>query len=442
MAPSDSINPSSTSLSADAVPLDPPSADALASSGFDYRRVDVASPEFIPFIKAVARGFLDPEPADDEVEGVRDRVAGRRLTGVFDAHAVDPATPVATVDSWVTELSLPGRRTIPMWAISGVTVSPTRRRRGVARAMLEGELRAAAGAGIAVAGLTVSEATIYGRFGFAPAVSAADWVVETRRARWTGPVPPGRVEAVDRERLWTELGAVHEVARLAQPGDIAGWPGLWRRIAGLAPGTEDRKVRGVVYLDESGAVRGAMAYSLSHDSSDFSRHELTIAMLVADGDDAYRALWRFALEHDLVSTVRAPLRSADEPLRWMIVDQRAATVTVGDHGWLRILDVPTVLAARSYAAPVSLALGIADELGFAHGVWHVAVDDDGNGVAEPIDAVPDLTMTVADLSAILLGGVRVTTLRAAGRMNGARDAAAALDRAFASIDTPYLSIWY
>ena len=57
-----------------------------------------------------------------------------------------------------------------MWAISMVTVAATHRRRGIARGLLEGELRAAASAGVPMAGLTVTEATIYGRYGFGPAV--------------------------------------------------------------------------------------------------------------------------------------------------------------------------------------------------------------------------------------------------------------------------------
>ncbi|MGU7753863.1 GNAT family N-acetyltransferase, partial [Klebsiella pneumoniae] len=76
---------------------------------------------------------------------------------------------MATVDSWVSELTVSPGRTIPLWSISAVTVAPTHRRRGIATAMLTGELRAAAAAGYALAGLTVTEATIYGRWGFSPA---------------------------------------------------------------------------------------------------------------------------------------------------------------------------------------------------------------------------------------------------------------------------------
>jgi predicted acetyltransferase len=183
-------------------------------------------------------------------------------------------------------------------------------------------------------------------------------------------------------------------------------------------------------------------YRLSEEGDDFTKHELELHYLVSETTDAYAALWRFVLEHDLVSVVKAPLRSVDEPLRWMIADQRGATVETTEHGWLRILDVPAVLAARTYAAPSDLTLGITDSLGFAHGVWHLEVDDEGTGVAEPIDASPDVAMGVGELSSILLGGVRALTLHAAGRVQGSRDAVAALDRGFASTETPYLSLWY
>ena len=70
------------------------------------------------------------------------------MTGIFDPAAPMPDAPVATIASWIGELTVPGGRGIPSCAISAVTVAPTHRRRGIARAMLEGELRTAAAAGV------------------------------------------------------------------------------------------------------------------------------------------------------------------------------------------------------------------------------------------------------------------------------------------------------
>ena len=78
---------------------------------------------------------------------------------------------------------------------------------------------------------------------------------------------------------------------------------------------------------------------------------MTVSYLLAETDDAYAALWRFFLELDLVGEVRAHELSVDEPLLWMISDQRAATVMVRDHQYVRILDVPAALEARTFGAP-------------------------------------------------------------------------------------------
>ncbi|MET0782340.1 MAG: GNAT family N-acetyltransferase, partial [Microbacterium sp.] len=176
-------------------PADRAAADAVAANGLEYRVIDTGDAAvFDPYLQAEMRGFLAGEQSDEQLGGARDGLAFRRFIGVYDPAALDAAQPVGTVNSWSVQMTLPGGRLIPMWAISGVTVAPTHRRKGIARAMLEGELRTAADAGIAIAGLTVSEATIYGRFGFSPATYATDWSIETKRALWVGPRPDGRLD--------------------------------------------------------------------------------------------------------------------------------------------------------------------------------------------------------------------------------------------------------
>src|SRR5690606_91943 len=287
------------------------------------------------FLRADARGFLDAEPTPEALAQMRESIAGRRNVGVFEPDAPGGAWPVATVNSWVTPLTVPGGE-VPMWAISSVTVSGTHRRRGIARNLLEGELRAAASAGVPIAGLTASEATIYGRYGFAPAVPVARVTIDTRRAGWNHVEAAGRVEYVDKETLAAELAAVHERSRSGRSGQIPGWAGRWRRAAGLAEGdTAAASVRGVRHVDADGAVTGAMAYTLSEVPGAF-RSALDIRHLAAETPEALRALWRFAVQHDLVDRVSVDLRPVDDPITWLVADQRAVEVRVHDHGWLRI----------------------------------------------------------------------------------------------------------
>lgn len=433
-----------TFIDAREIPADTTSRDRLRESGLDYRVVDLRDDvQARPFQRAVGRGFLGGEQNDEALAFSRESLSERRTTGVFEQQATPGALPVATIDSWVTPLTVPGGE-IPMWAISGVTVAGTHRRRGIARALLEGELRAARSAGIAVAGLTVSEATIYGRYGFGSALPATRFTVDTRRAGWGGFAPTGRLEYREREQLADDLAQVHERVRRTRSGRIAGWPGRWQQFAGVAPAETDRdKVRGVRHLDDDGEVRGVLVYTVDDREGSF-RFSLRVRMLVAETRDARAALWRFAVQHDLVDEVTADLQAPDDPLPWLVADQRGVSQEVHDHGWLRILDVPAALAARTYAADVELTLRVVDPLGFAEGTWQLraAAGDSASIVAAEASDPASVTIGVAALSSLYAGGVRASALAAAGLIEADDAALRALDVAFSVSPAPSLDIWY
>jgi predicted acetyltransferase len=427
-------------------PVDEQSRERLAEGGLDYRRTTIDGDDFAPWLQSVARGFQDGERTDEHVASARERSAYRRLTGVYDPAAPVSEAPVATIASWLGELTVPGGAAIPSCAISAVTVAPTHRRRGIARAMLEGELRAAVAAGIPVAMLTVSESPLYGRYGFAPAAASASWRIETRRATWIGPRPEGRVDFISRETLRGLIPALHERVRRRTAGEIDVPGGHWDGFAGTSPTAEKAgDKRAVQYTDAAGEVRGLALYTVRENHDDFTKATVTVGYLVADGDDAYAALWRFLLELDLVAEVRAGELAVDEPLLWMIADQRAATVTVSDHQYVRILDVPAALEVRRYGAPGTLALDVSDVLGHAAGRYLLEVDEHGAGRVStwegdaPAGAV-EVSLGIAELSATYLGGVSVATLVAAGRVRTTDAAAAA--RMLSWHTAPRLSIWY
>lgn len=430
-------------LDARTVPVDPESEARLRASGFAYHVVDVDDDaSTAAFARAAERGFLGAAPTDAEIVPMRETWRERRNIGVHDLGAEPGALPVATVNAWVAPMTVPGG-TVPMWAISMVTVAATHRRRGIARNLLEGELRSAAAAGAPLAGLTVSEATIYGRYGFGPAVPVARIGIDTRRAGWRPADAPGRVEYVDPRALVDDLQAVHERARLRRTGQVPGWHRRWMGLSGLG-GDEDKKdatVRGVRFLDASGEVRGAMAYSFKDAPAAF-RSILRIRHLEAETDEALRALWGFAVNHDLVERVESDLRPVDDPIAHLVADQRAVEVSVHDHGWLRVLDVPAALQARRYSAAADVVLGVSDPYGFAAGTWAVRIDASGAADVHRTDAVPDIELGVAELSTIYAGGVPLTQLAAAARVRGSDAALRDLGRALRVDPAPTLGIWY
>jgi predicted acetyltransferase len=432
-------------------PIDRQSAESLATQGLSFGLVDTSdATAFEAWLQAEARGFHDGVEGADMIAAWVEGLSYRRTTGVWDEKAADAAAPVATVSSWSAPLTVPGGRTVDAWAISAVTVSPTHRRRGIARNLLEAELRTAHSLGVPVAALTVSEATIYGRFGFAPSVMAADWTIATRRATWSGPVAHGRLHFISIDELLDQAPALIERVRLSSPGQIEPWPLLFRRLLGLlGDGKESKTLRVVRYDDVAGTPQGFALYRVTENDSEMFGHSLDVIFQTSATDDAYAGLWRFLFEMDLVGEVTAKLRSVDEAFAWQISDFRAARKTTQrDHLWTRILDVEKALGARLYSAHGNIALEVTDPLGYAEGRFLLEIADDGRATVGPLlGDVPDdaahIALSVNELGALYLGGVSAVTLTRSGRITELREgSASAVDASFRSAITPWLSIWF
>jgi len=444
-------------------PVDAELRAALAAQQLDVRRADDASrAEVDAWLDAVSRGFLDGERNDTQRQAFFDRGAYRRKLGVHDPSAPHPETPVATFASWGTRLTVPGGD-LPACAISSVTVAPTHRRRGLLRTLMTGELRTAAALGFPAAVLTVSESGIYGRFGFAPAASAAQWEIDVRRAGWRGPVPAagseaGRIDFVSREEGRALAEGIHTRVRAVTPGEIDMPGGHWDRFFGTRPDAEKAEnLRVVQYRapgdagagadgKAEGAVDGLALYRVAENHDDFAASSIDMHLLLAATDEAYTALWHFFLSMDLIGTIRAGELSVDEPLWWMLADQRAATITVRDHQYVRILDVAAALSARRYDAVDDVVLEVDDPLGIASGTFALHTAADGSATVDAVDAADAVDtalrvrLGVAELSALLLGGVSALTLARAGRLR--TDDPARLARAFRGTVTPSLGFWY
>lgn len=432
-------------------PIDSDSSEALHSDGLRLGLVNTTdTAAFDAWLFAESRGFHEPQAPPELISEQRAGLAHRRSTGVWDDTALDAGVPVATVSSWPTELTVPGEMRLPAWAISAVTVSPTHRRRGIARALVQSELRNAQKQGMPLAMLTVSEATIYGRFGFAPAAMSADLSIDAGRAGWMPPPAPGRVQFVTAERLYDEGMAVMQRARGAIPGSVEMHSFLWKHKLGLiGEKVSARELRFIRYEDADGTPQGFAIYKVSDNGPHHAAQGLDLQYLVSVTDDAYAELWRFLLQLDLVGTVKAPLRSVDEPLAWQVADSRAVTTTERrDHLWVRILDVKAALEARRFSAPGRMLLDVRDPLGFADGPILLDIDDEGKATVTPAPTeatadVASLSLTVNELGALYLGGVSAVTLVRAGRITERRAGSAVLaDASFRSSVSPWQSFWF
>lgn len=112
-------------------------------------------------------------------------------------------------------------------------------------------------------------------------------------------------------------------------------------------------------------------------------------------------------------------------LEFLVRDEsRIYTRGVHHHLWHRILDVAACFEARPYLHDGAVTVTVEDDLGHAAGTWEISAAD-GRGRVRPADEdQAELTLDVAELGSVLLGGVQAEVMREAGILREHRPGAA------------------
>jgi predicted acetyltransferase len=359
--------------------------------------------------------------------------------------AYDDDRIVGTLRSFATEMTVPGDRQLPMAALSYVAVMPTHRRRGLLSAMLTADLTACRDRGEVASILISSEYRIYGRFGYGAATDDVTWTINADRGAVRGE-PAGTIEFVSVDLARQILPDIYDDVRLRRPGEIARPAIRWDLNLGLLelPGRPAWKGWVVVHRDAKGRLDGYLRYRVE----DLWIDRVPASTLVADelvgaSPSVEADLWRFALEVDLIATVRAPGRPPDDLLPWLLTDKRAARMTQReDFVWLRILDVAAFLGGRAYDRDGSVVIEVTDDLGLAAGRYALEAGPDG-AVCRPTSASPGLTIPIGVLGSAALGGVPLRTLADAGHLDVHDPAAlATADALLRWPVAPWCSTWF
>ncbi len=397
----------------------------------------VGPDEVESFIRVGNAAFLGC-PTEEQVEEQRPQLPElSRTLGAFAGGRL-----VGTAGDFGLELTVPGGALVPMAGLSWVGVLPTHRRRGILTALVRRHLDGARERGEPLAGLEASEGGIYGRFGYGWATFEA--TVELDRDR--GRLPPGvlgdegSIELVGEDEAGKVLPEVHDRARRQQVGDVSAGPGYW--VSTLR--SSDRGHDGwggklfAVCTGRQGQVEGGAVYHVPPEGT-FGRYAVHVDHLVAVSRGAYHSLWGFLADLDLTGKVVARHRPLGEPLRWMLTDPRQLQVTgVGDHLWVRLVDLPAALAARGYAAEGSVVLDVSDPAcPWNEGRWLLEA---GRSGASCRRAAPgqetELALDASTLGSLYLGGVSAASLAAAGRVGEAVPGAVARLAAMLAVDPP------
>ena len=388
----------------------------------DVRRV--RENEFDAWSDAIDLGFITPKRRGD---GVRRRrwFELERCWGAF-----DEGRPVGTFRGIGLELTVPGGAFVPFDGISGVTVAPTHRRRGLLSRMMAGELGAARERGEPLSGLYAAEYPIYGRYGYGPAVEGATWHLDARAARFARELP-GTVEIVDVPVAQAEAPKVYDRVRAATPGAISRSVAQWERQLDLVPREGEPPSKEVLHAlcrDENGEAVGYVRYKFGEDRWTHARPDnLVEALDLFAVNVEYEArLWQYLADHDWVSEVVShEIRRPDELWRDLLVNRRAAWADEYWEGqWIRVLDAPGALAARRYEVPGRLVLRVTDKDGYADGTFALEGGPDGATCA-PTSELPDVTLSAGVLGSVYLGGFSAARYAALGLLDEERPGAVA-----------------
>ncbi|MBZ4014236.1 GNAT family N-acetyltransferase [Streptomyces purpurogeneiscleroticus] len=388
----------------------------------------VGEDDFHGWLAAVGTGFTSSAEVSKEL--VEWRLGGTDLTRT--QGAFDGGRCVATFRSFAQELTVVGGARVPADAVSQVTVSPTHRRRGLLSRMMARDLAAAKERGDAVATLIAAEYPIYGRYGFGPASSFTEWRIDVARARldtrYAGPQDGGRVDFATPEEVRALGPVLHDRFRAQQPGAVSRGERWWQEATGAVRFPEQpwREPFHAVYRSADGEVEGLVTYTCD-DRWEHKRPEQTldVSKLITVTPAAERALWHFLCSIDWILHVKTGHRAPDDLVPLLLGDPRAASIEAhADYLWLRPLDVPKLLAARTYTVPASLVLEVRDADGYAAGRYHLDAGPEGATCTRTTRSA-DLTLDVRELATLYLGDESPTRLAALGRVQEDRPGALA-----------------
>ena len=388
------------------------------------------------FRSRLSRGFgQDFEDTDAARERFEKVFEYDRTFAVFEDGDI-----VGTGAAFSLGLTVPGGAEVPMGGTTVIAVQPTHRRRGILRELMARHLDEVASRGEPVAGLWASESTIYGRFGYGPATYRYKTKLDAPRLQWSGEAGTADVRLMESKEAQPIVRALWEVVRTKRPGMITRSDGWWeQRVFADVESWRGGKTafRYAVFQDGDTPTGYAMYRQKSSWENFIANGEVEIEEFLTTSDVAHEALWRFLTNIDLFPKVEFWSLPIDDPLPGMVGDPRRMERVLSDALWVRLMDVPTALEARTYEDDGSVTISVTDgSRPETSGTYQLDVTD-GSATCERIDGEGELSCDIDVLGHLYLGGGSALVMAAAGRLRGDTEAVGRVHRIFRSAIAPW-----
>lgn len=350
--------------------------------------------------------------------------------------ALDGKEIVAIVGAYSMRVTVPGGGQLPMGGLTWVSTATTHRRQGLLSQLMERYFADVDRRGEPVAMLAASEGGIYERFGFGICSQVRSTSIDRRLVQIREEHRPrrGAVRFVEGDQALQHMMAIWPRfcrLRAAEVERSEAWHRFLMEVRALSMGGYGP----ALYLAHRD---GYVAYRIEQQWNEGRpAHNLRIGELIAVTSEAHAGLWHALLSIDLVGTILSRMSPIDDPLPFLLTDQRAFQTTgLSDGNWANLRNIATCLAARTYSTDDTFVVEVDGSR------WAIDGGPDG-ATCKRVRTRPDLTMDHPSIGALLFGGVRPSLL-AAGRRLEARDAATLrrADAFFVTAPAPHCQTMY
>jgi predicted acetyltransferase len=390
----------------------PDSANAreqMSASEVAYPITPIAADERDAFVRATGLSFGEILGDDD----IAHTIAVELDDPARSLAARDGDRIIGTTTVLDYTMSVPRADPVPCAGVTSVAVAPTHRRRGVMRSLMRRQLDDLHAEGTAWAALYASEAGIYGRFGYGVASRSQTFRLDGPWRRFTDPVEPAGIALVDLTDAAPVLSDVYARVRADVPGMMSVPEDQWRLYLEHDP--PDSRSGGSPRQVVTCGDRGFAIYRIKRGWGDAGPDgTVLVERCMATDSEAWRQLWSYVCNLDLVQHLEAHMRPVDDPLPWWLAERRRLVITDGVSCYIRLVDVGAALSLRGTTADASVVVDVADPFcPWNERRWELA----GDGAVlrcTPTDDDADAALNVRELGSLSLGGISPLELSHAG----------------------------
>ena len=363
--------------------------------------------EFVHWRNAVRASFGDRISPEDSVYMRDHRAEIDRLLACMDG---DEIVGTGGADSFL--MTLPGGHTAPVAGVAYITTLSTHRRRGIQRKIMTRIHEDARERGDVACILWASLGDLYGRYGYGNAIPTHNWKIRRAYAQFSHcPDYDGVFRVVRRDEAIPLMAAVYETARVKHPGMINRRPKRWQYEVHPRKNADDF----VAIYEEDGEPRGYAQYVFQPKPSELDPFAMTIIVHEALAVDhkAHAAIWRFVFDEPLAEEIDAPYRPVDDPVYWMLADQRRLRRETNDSIWLKPLDTAALLSNRTYQASGSVVIEVVSADDDTRSRWELNASPTGSTCTATTKSA-HITLPERALGAAYYGAVTPSILVATG----------------------------